>query len=828
METQDPKHYRLGVEGLNCGGCVSKTEKAIAAVPGVEDVSVNLATAGASVSTTEDVSIEDLALAVDKAGFALATETHRLQIQGMHCGSCVGRVEEALRAVRGVREASVNLATEQARVTVIAGVVESADLIDAIARAGYQAEPVREHSGSSQTDTSQDEIHQLKRSLGVALAFTVPLFLLDMGGHFIPTFHQWQMDSFGQQNIFYLFFVLATIVQFGPGLRFYRQGVPALLRGGPDMNSLVMLGTSAAWGYSVVATFLPALLPEERVHVYFEASAVIITLILMGRFLEARAKGRTGEAIKRLLTLQARTARVWRDGQFQELAVEDVEQGDRIQVRPGEKIPVDGTVAEGDSYVDESMITGEPIPARKGPDAEVVGGTVNQSGSLTFEATRVGADTTLQQIVRMVEEAQGSKLPIQALVDRVAGVFVPIVMVVAVLTFAVWIAFGPQPALTLAMLNAVAVLIIACPCAMGLATPTSIMVGTGKGAEMGVLFRRGDALQRLRNTSVVAFDKTGTLTEGRPTLTNWVIAESFEQSEVLARIAAVEQASEHPVAQAIVKAVQEQGLAVPECSGFQSETGMGVHASVDGLSVAVGSAHYMRQLGLDPQLFDDTAERYSGDGKTPLYAAIDGQLAALLAVADPIKETTADAIRYLHGEGLSVVMISGDSRRTAEAIARQLGIDEVRAEVLPGDKVEVVKELQRDSTGVAFVGDGINDAPALAQSDVGIAIGTGTDIAIESADVVLMSGDLRNVPNAIALSRATIRNIKQNLFWAFAYNASLIPVAAGVLYPVAGVLLSPMFAAVAMAASSVCVLTNALRLRRYEGPIQTSAVNSPE
>ena len=823
METQTPKQYRLGVEGLNCGGCVSKTEKALAGVAGVSDVSVNLATARASVSASEQVRVEDLAQAVESAGFGLATETHRLQIQGMHCGSCVGRVEEALRAISGVREANVNLATEQARVTVIAGVVETADLTDAIARAGYQAEAVRDQSGPSDTDAAHQEIHRLKRSLGVALAFTLPLFLLDMGGHFIPAFHEWQVSTLGQQNVFYLFFVLATIVQFGPGLRFYRQGVPALLRGGPDMNSLVMLGTSAAWGYSVIATFLPSVLPAEQVHVYFEASAVIITLILLGRFLEARAKGRTGEAIKRLLTLQARTARVWRDGDFQEVDVEDVKTGDRIQVRPGEKIPVDGTVVEGDSYVDESMITGEPIPTHKGREAEVVGGTMNQSGSLTFEATRVGADTTLQQIVRMVEEAQGSKLPIQALVDRVAGIFVPIVMGVAVLTFAVWMLFGPQPALTLAMLNAVAVLIIACPCAMGLATPTSIMVGTGKGAEMGILFRRGDALQRLRNTTVVAFDKTGTLTEGRPALTDWVTAEGFDDDLTLARIAAVEQASEHPVAQAIVTAAREQGLTLPHCEDFQSETGMGVHASVEGTSVAVGSAHYMRQLGLAPEQFQDEATRVSTAGKTPLYAAIDCRLAALLAVADPIKQTTADAIRYLHEEGLSVAMITGDNRHTAEAIARQLGIDEVRAEVLPQGKVEAVKALQGDGRRVAFVGDGINDAPALAQSDVGIAIGTGTDIAIESAEVVLMSGDLLNVPNAISLSRATIRNIKQNLFWAFAYNASLIPVAAGVLYPVAGVLLSPMFAAVAMAASSVCVLTNALRLRRYQGPIQTNA-----
>ncbi|TDT37078.1 Cu+-exporting ATPase [Halospina denitrificans] len=822
MSTTD-REYNLTIEGLNCGGCVSKTEKALNGVDGVSEASVNLATSKARVQAGESVSLGALKEAVQQAGFDVATETFRFQITGMHCGSCVSRVEEAARNVSGVVNASVNLATEKATVEVVAGTVSADELAQAISETGYQAAPIEEQTGSEPAEDSQaQEARKLKRSVAVAALFTLPVFILDMGAHFIPAFQEWQMQAIGQQTLFYLFFVLASVVLFGPGLRFFRQGLPALLRGGPDMNTLVMLGATAAWGYSVVATFLPSVLPEGQVQVYYEAAAVIVTLILVGRYLEARAKGRTGEAIKRLLTLQARTARVIREGDAQEVPIEDVAEEDTVQVRPGEKIPVDGTVTGGSSWIDESMITGEPVPVQKSEGDEVVGGTINQSGSLTFTATRVGGDTTLQQIVRMVEEAQGSKLPIQALVDRVAGVFVPIVMLMSALTFGIWMLFGPEPALSFALINAVAVLIIACPCAMGLATPTSIMVGTGKGAEMGILFRRGDALQRLRNTEVVALDKTGTLTKGQPELTNLEVMGNFENDQLLALIASVESASEHPIARAIVDAAQAKGLELSNPTDFSTDTGKGVLARVNGQEVALGGAGYMQELGLDVSAVARDAQALGEDGKTPLYAAVDRELAALIAIADPLKETTVDAIKALHGEGLRVAMITGDNEHTANAIARQCGIDEVRAEVLPDGKVDAVKALQGDDRAVAFVGDGINDAPALAQADVGIAIGTGTDIAIESAEVVLMSGDLRNVPNAISLSRATIRNIKQNLFWAFGYNTLLIPVAAGVLYPFIGVLLSPMFAALAMAASSVCVLTNALRLRRYQAPMQSS------
>ncbi len=583
------------------------------------------------------------------------------------------------------------------------------------------------------------------------------------------------------------------------------------------MNALVVVGSTAAWGYSTIATFLPHVLPAGTVNVYFEASAVIVTLILLGRLLEARAKGRTSDAIRKLVGLQPKLAHVERNGAFVEIAMEEVQKGDIVQVRPGDRVPVDGIVVSGSSFVDESMITGEPIPVTKGEGAEVVGGTINKTGSFTFRATKVGADTLLAQIIRMVEQAQGSKLPIQGLVDRITAWFVPAVMGLAALTFLVWFLVGPEPALTFGLVNAVAVLIIACPCAMGLATPTSIMVGTGRAAELGILFRKGEALQTLREAEIVALDKTGTLTAGHPELTDLDWAPGFDVA-ALSLIAAVESRSEHPVAQAIVNAAKARGIAIPAAEDFEAVPGYGTRGKVGAADVAVGADRYMRKLGLDVSAFADAAERLGVEGKTPLYAAIGGKLAAIIAVADPVKPSTPQAIRALKALGLRVAMITGDNRRTAEAIGRRLGIDEVVAEVLPEGKVDAIARLREGGRKVAFIGDGINDAPALAAADVGIAIGTGTDIAIESADVVLMSGDLNGVVSAIGLSQATIRNIKENLFWAFAYNVVLIPVAAGALYPFSGTLLSPMIGAGAMALSSVFVVGNALRLRRYRAP----------
>jgi len=808
----------LPIEGMTCASCVGRVEAALAKVEGVGSVSVNLATERADIRPAGPVDRQALIQAIEKVGYEVPASTVELAVGGMTCASCVGRVEKALKAVPGVAQATVNLATERATVR---GVAAVQDLVAAIEKVGYEARPTDTgaQAGEQAAEKKDAERAGLKRDLILATVLALPVFVLEMGSHVIPGMHEWVMDTIGMRQSWYLQFALTLLVLAIPGRRFYLKGFPALARLAPDMNSLVAVGTAAAFGYSLVATFAPGLLPAGTVNVYYEAAAVIVALILLGRYLEARAKGRTSEAIKRLVGLQAKVAHVSRDGRIVDIPVNDVTLGDIVEVRPGERVPVDGEVTDGSSFVDESMITGEPIPVEKTAGSAVVGGTVNQKGALTLRATAVGGQTMLAQIIRLVEQAQGSKLPIQAVVDKVTLWFVPAVMLAAALTFLAWLVFGPSPALTFALVNAVAVLIIACPCAMGLATPTSIMVGTGRGAEMGVLFRKGEALQLLKDARVVAVDKTGTLTEGRPAMTDLEIAPGFERGEVLAKVAAVESRSEHPIARAIVAAAEQGGIAPPAMSGFESVTGMGVRATVGGARVEVGADRYMRQLGLDVGDFGGTAERLANEGKSPLYAAIDGRLAAIIAVADPVKPSTPAAIAALHELGLKVAMITGDNARTAQAIARQLGIDEVVAEVLPAGKVEAVRRLKAAHGEVAFVGDGINDAPALAEADVGLAIGTGTDVAVESADVVLVSGNLQGVPNAIALSKATLGNIRQNLFWAFAYNTALIPVAAGALYPGWGVLLSPVFAAGAMAMSSVFVLGNALRLRRFQAPL---------
>ena len=815
----------LPVEGMTCASCVGSIERALKAVPGVETVSVNLATERANITTDSTVPRVRLIEAIEKAGYSVpaqmpaATGPVELSVEGMTCASCVGRVERALKAISGVTNAVVNLATERAT---IHGTASTADLIAAIADAGYEAKLIAGSGSQSsneddaRTERKETERRELTRDFTIAGVLTLPVFLMEMGSHIIPGVHGLIESTIGMQWNWYIQFALTTLVLFIPGIRFYEKGLPALMRFAPDMNSLVAVGTLAAYGYSLVATFAPSLLPAGTINVYYEAAAVIVTLILLGRLLEARAKGRTSEAIKRLAGLQAKTARVRRNGQVVDLPIDDVVSGDIVEVRPGERLPVDGEVTEGTSYVDESMITGEPIPVAKSVGSEIVGGTVNQKGAFAYRATAVGGNTVLSQIIRMVEEAQGSKLPIQALVDKVTMWFVPAVFAVAALTFAAWLILGPSPALTFALVNAVAVLIIACPCAMGLATPTSIMVGTGRGAELGVLFRKGEALQLLKDAKVVALDKTGTLTEGKPALTDLELAGGFDRANVLALVAAVEAKSEHPIARAIVDAAADEGLSLSPVSDFESVTGFGVKAVVDSKRIEIGADRYMTELGHDVSAFSKVAERLGNEGKSPLYAAIDGKLAAIIAVADPIKETTPAAIKAMHNLGLKVAMITGDNARTAKAIAARLGIDEVVAEVLPDGKVEAIRRLKAQYGQTAFVGDGINDAPALAEADVGLAIGTGTDIAIEAADVVLMSGSLQGVPNAIALSKATIGNIRQNLFWAFIYNAALVPVAAGLLYPAYGILLSPVFAAGAMALSSVFVLGNALRLRSFK------------
>ncbi len=739
-----------------------------------------------------------------------------LSVEGMSCASCVRHVEKALAGVEGVQAANVNLATERAQVRIPQN-LDTMLLTQAVERAGYEAQVIDNprQSRDQQAQNRAAERNRLKRDLILAVILALPVFVLEMGAHVSGAFHHWIDETIGTQNSWYLQFVLTTAVLAGPGRRFFAKGIPALLRMTPDMNSLVAVGTTAAYLFSVVATFAPQWLPDGTVNVYFEAAAVIVALVLLGRYLEAQARGNTSEAINRLAGLRATTANVRRDGTVTEVPIENVIVGDVIELRPGERVPVDGEVIEGNSFVDESMISGEPMPVEKTAGASVVGGTVNQNGILTLRATGVGADTVLSQIISMVEQAQGAKLPIQTLVDRITMWFVPAVMLVAAITFVIWMLVGPQPAIGLALVNAVAVLIIACPCAMGLATPTSIMVGTGRAAQMGILFRQGEALQTLMNVRVIAVDKTGTLTKGTPELSEMAFTEGYKREQVLALVAAAESRSEHPIARAIVAAAQEANLNLMPVETFEALTGLGLRAQVDGKALLVGSDSLMRQQNLDPSVFAETAERLADQGRTPLYVAIDNKLAAIITVGDSIRDTTPEAIKAMHEQGLKVVMISGDNHRTAQAIARELGIDEVVAPVMPDAKAETVRQLQKTEGAVAFVGDGINDAPALAVADVGIAIGSGTDIAIDSADVVLMSGDLSRVPKAIALSHATMRNIRQNLFWAFIYNVALIPVAAGVLFPVNGTLLSPMFAAGAMALSSVFVVMNALRLRRF-------------
>jgi P-type Cu+ transporter len=745
-----------------------------------------------------------------------------ISVSGMTCAACSARVERALNKVDGVLEASVNLGTERATIHLDPARTTAAHVKRAIRDSGYGV--LETSGGQTRADAEREaragETETLRRTVLFSSALGLPLLVIAMLPMIWMTAMEWQMrllPNMGAWN--WIMLALATPIQFGPGSRFYRSGWKALRAGSPDMNSLVMIGTSAAFLYSLAVTVAPQLFPSSARHVYFEASGVVITLVLLGKYFEAIAKGRTSEAMKKLLSLQPKTARVIQNDAELELSVDEVLPGDLIAVRPGERIPVDGEVLSGSSFVDESMISGEPIPVSKSAGSRVVGGTVNGNGVLQFRAEAVGADTVLAQIIKLVETAQGSKPAIQGLADRVVAVFTPIVLVIAALTALIWLVFGGERAATYALVNTVAVLIIACPCAMGLATPTSIMVGTGKAAELGILFRKGEALQTLQEARVVAVDKTGTLTKGKPELTDFVTQPGFDDLETLRLVASAERQSEHPIARAIVNGAAKKGLVLETPEEFQNSPGYGVTARVGAQLVQVGADRFMRQLGLDVNAFADTVARLSDDGKTPLYAAVNGRLAAVAAVADPIKDGSLEAIRALHRQGLKVAMMTGDNARTAAAIARQLEIDDVMAEVLPEGKADAVKALQARGYSVAFVGDGINDAPALAQAEVGLAIGTGTDVAKETADVILMSGDLRGVPNAIALSKATLRNIKLNLFWAFSYNIVLIPVAAGALYPFTGWTLSPVLAGAAMGLSSVFVLSNALRLRGFKAPM---------
>ena len=808
---------QIPVTEMSCASCVLRVEQALLKIPGVTGAAVNLSQEKADLELDASVQAATLVQALDKAGYPARLEKVELSVSGMSCASCVARIEKALLSIPGMIRAQVNLASEHVLTDFISGTVSTAELIQTIRASGYDAVVLtnnleEEHSRKTREQTA------LQRLLVFAAALTLPVFVIEMGAHLIPDFHHWIMANIGQSLSWKIQFLLCTAVLFGPGRAFLSKGLPEIWRRAPDMNSLVATGALSAWGYSVIATFAGSWLPAGTEYVYYEAAAVIVTLILLGRFLEARAKGHTGDAIQKLLGLQAKTARLERDGDIVEVNIDTLQIGDVLHVRPGERIAVDGQVISGSSFVDESMLTGEALPVERKTDDIVVGGTLNKHGALRIRVSKIGKDTVLARIIQMVEQAQSAKLPIQALVDRVTSVFVPVVMTVAIVTVLVWLVFGPQPALSFALVNGVAVLIIACPCAMGLATPTSIMVGTGRAAELGVLFRKGQALQTLRDARVVALDKTGTLTNGKPELTDFVVQNGFDADDTLSLLASIEHSSEHPIAEAIVRAAQKRQLPLYPVNKFVAVAGMGVRASVRGHDIFIGADRFLLQQGIMLDSVHSVSSALAEADKTPLYAMIDGQLAAVIAVADTIKDGTPAAIRAFHALGLKVAMITGDNRNTANAIAAQLGIDEVMAEVLPQGKVEAVRALRERFGNIAFVGDGINDAPALAEADTGIAVGTGTDIAIESADVVLMGGDLKGVVNALAISKATIRNIRQNLFWAFAYNAALIPVAAGVLYPLNGTLLSPMLAAGAMAMSSIFVVGNALRLRTFKAP----------
>ncbi len=861
MEEQTARgvSIEIPIRGMHCASCAGRIEKGLQAVPGVEQASVNFAAERAAVRFDPSrASIDALRRAVQDLGYEIPHEEVVIPIQGMHCASCVRRIEEALTALPGVIRASVNLATAQAMITYLPGATTLTDLRRAIQDSGYTPLEITgsEVGADREKALREREARELKRKflVGALLSTLIVIGALPhMGLHGVAAWVPPLLSSPWVQLL------LATPVHWWVGWQFHRGFITTLRHGTADMNTLVSLGTNAGYLYSVMATVAPSFFAiKQQAAVYFETVAVLHTLIILGRWLEARARGRTSEAIKKLIGLQAKTARVLRRSDAgpveEDTPIEQVQVGDWIVVRPGEKIPVDGIVREGASAVDESMLTGESLPVEKRPGAAVFGATLNRTGAFTFEATRVGRETALAQIIRLVEQAQASKPPIQQLADRIAAVFVPAVVSIALVTFGVWAVWGPAPALVFALSNLMAVLLIACPCAIGLAAPTAVMVGVGKAAEHGILFRGAEALEVTSKLSAVVLDKTGTLTRGEPSVTDIIVSRPITddrrpttegegpkfnvhgpksddripqssdlspqsldaaQRELLRLAASAERGSEHPLGESIVARAKAEGLVLVTPEGFEAIPGHGVRSTVEGRRLVLGNLKLMQEQGFTLDGWTEEGERLAGEGKTPVFLGVDGALAGMIAVADTLKPHAREAVAALVRLGLQVVMMSGDSRRTAEAIAREVGIDRVLAEVLPEEKANEVRKLQFEGHVVAMVGDGINDAPALAQADVGIAIGTGTDVAIEASDVTLITDDLRAVVTAIALGTRTMQIMKQNFFWAMAYNVVLIPVAAGALYPVLGLLMSPVLAGAAMALSSVSVVSNSLRLRAF-------------